>query len=137
MLRLAADENFNNNIVRGLLRRKPDADFVRVQDVCLSGADDPTVLEWAAEQGRAVVSHDVSTLRKHAYERVAAGLRMPGVFEVPNTLSIGLAIEDLLLIVECSLEGLGGAGALPAVVTSAGCLTRRMEHPARRGVLSC
>jgi hypothetical protein len=105
VLRLAADENFNNNIVRGLLRRKPDADFVRVQDVGLSGADDPTVLEWAAEQGRAVVSHDVSTLRKHAYDRVAAGLKMPGVFEVPNTLGIGRAIDDLLLIVECSLEG--------------------------------
>lgn len=105
MLRLAADENFNNNIVRGLLRREPAADFVRVQDAGLSGADDPTVLEWAAQQGRVVVSHDVSTLRKHAYERVAAGLRMPGVFEVPNTLSIGRAIDDLLLIIECSLEG--------------------------------
>jgi len=105
VLRLAADENFNNNIVRGLLRRKPDADIVRVQDAGLSGANDPTVLEWAAEQGRAVVSHDVSTLRKHAYDRVAAGLAMPGVFEVPNTLSISHAIDDLLLIVECSLEG--------------------------------
>lgn len=105
MLRLAADENFNNNIVRGLLRRRPGADLVRVQDVGLSGADDPTVLEWAAEQGRVVVSHDVSTLRNHAYARVAAGLKMPGVFEVPNTLSIGRAIDDLLLIVECSLEG--------------------------------
>ena len=105
MLRLAADENFNNNIVRGVLRRRPDADFVRVQDAGLSGADDPTVLEWAAQQGRVVVSHDVSTLRKHAYERVAAGLRMPGVFEVPNTLSIGRAIDDLELIIECSLEG--------------------------------
>jgi len=105
VLRLAADENFNNNIVRGVLRRRRDADLVRVQDVGLSGADDPTVLEWAAEQGRVVVSHDVSTLRKHAYQRVAAGLRMPGVFEVPNTLSIGRAIDDLLLIIECSLEG--------------------------------
>jgi len=26
MLRLAADENFNNDIIRGLLRRKPDLD---------------------------------------------------------------------------------------------------------------
>jgi hypothetical protein len=26
MLRLAADENFNNDILRGLLRRKPDLD---------------------------------------------------------------------------------------------------------------
>ena len=105
MLRLAADENFNNNIVRGFLRRRPDADFVRVQDVGLSGADDPTVFKWAAEQGRTVVSHDVSTLRKYAYERVAAGLRMPGVFEGPTALSISRAIEDLLLIIECSLEG--------------------------------
>ena len=104
MLRLAADENFNNNIVRGLLRRKPDADFVRVQDAGLSGADDPTVLEWAAAEGRLVVSHDVSTLRKHAYDRVAAGQPMPGVFEVGTSLSIGRVIDDLLLIIECSFE---------------------------------
>jgi len=48
MLQLAADENFNNNIVRGLLRRKSDLDIVRVQDIGLSGADDPKILEWVA-----------------------------------------------------------------------------------------
>ncbi len=48
MLRLVADENFNNDIVRGLLRRKPDLDIVRIQDAGLSGADDPAVLEWAS-----------------------------------------------------------------------------------------
>jgi hypothetical protein len=41
ILRLAADENFNNVIVRGLLRRLPDLDIVRVQDVGRSGTDDP------------------------------------------------------------------------------------------------
>lgn len=35
MLRLAADENFNNDIIRGLLRHKPDLDIVRIQDVGL------------------------------------------------------------------------------------------------------
>ena len=104
-MRLLADENFNNNILRGLVRRKPDIDIVRVQDVGLLRMDDPTVLEWAAQQGRLLLSHDVTTLTKHAYDRLAAGLRMAGVFEVPSTLSIGRAIEDLLLIVECSLEG--------------------------------
>ncbi len=49
MLRLAADENFNGNIVRGLLRRRPDLDIVRIQDVGLAGADDPAILAWAAE----------------------------------------------------------------------------------------
>ncbi len=33
---VAADENFNNDIVRGLLRREPKLDIVRIQDVGLS-----------------------------------------------------------------------------------------------------
>lgn len=105
MLRLAADENFNNDIVRGLLRRRPDLEIVRVQDVGLSGADDPAILEWAAGQGRVLLSHDVSTLTRYAYERVGAGKRMPGIFEVDQNVPIGVAIEDIILIAECSLEG--------------------------------
>ncbi len=69
MLRLAADENFNNDIIRGLVRRKPDIDIIRIQDVGLSGAADPMILEWAAGQGRVLVTHDVSTLTPHAYDR--------------------------------------------------------------------
>ena len=30
---------------------------------------------------------------------------MPGIFVVPQTLAISHAIEDLLLIAECSTEG--------------------------------
>jgi hypothetical protein len=33
MLQFLADENFNGDIVRGLLLRQPDLDLVRVQDV--------------------------------------------------------------------------------------------------------
>jgi hypothetical protein len=87
MLRLVADENFNGDIVRGLLRRKPDLDIVRVQDVGLSGADDRAVLEWAASEGRIVVTHDVSTLAGYAIERVAVSRSMPGVFAVPAELA--------------------------------------------------
>ena len=104
MLHFAADENFNNDIVRGLLRRNPNIDVVRVQDVSLSSTDDPTILEWAAQQGRVLLTHDVSTMTRHAYDRVRAGKPMPGVFEVGEYLSIRQAIEDLLLIAECSRE---------------------------------
>ncbi len=62
MLRFVAGENFNNNIVRALRRRKADLDIVRVQDVGLSGADDPTVLEWAAQEGRVLLTHDVAAM---------------------------------------------------------------------------
>lgn len=104
MLRLATDENFNNDIVRGLWRRKPDVDIVRVQDVGLSGADDPTILKWAAQEGRVLLTHDVTTITRYAYEHVQAGKGMPGVFEVSREVHIGVAIEDILLIAECSLE---------------------------------
>lgn len=102
MLRLAADENFNADIVRGLLRRLPDLDIVRIQDAGLSGADDPAVLDWAAREGRILMTHDISTLVICAFERVAAGQPMPGVFAARSSGAIGSTIEDLLLLAECS-----------------------------------
>lgn len=56
MVGFLADENFNNHIVRGVLRQNPSVDILRIQDVDLSGANDPTVLEWAAQHGRVVVT---------------------------------------------------------------------------------
>ena len=53
MLSFLADENFNGHIVRGLLRRLPTLDLVRIQDVGLSGAEDAEVLEWASRENRA------------------------------------------------------------------------------------
>jgi hypothetical protein len=105
MIRLLADEDFNEHIRHGVLRRNPLVDFARVQDVGLSGAEDPAVLAWAARFGRIVVTHDASTMTRHCYQRVAAGEAIPGVFEVPQSLPIGQAINDLLLLAECSREG--------------------------------
>jgi hypothetical protein len=104
MLKLLADENFNNDIVRGLWRRKSTLDIVRVQDVEVSGADDPTVLEWAAREKRVLLTHDALTITHHAYARVRRGQPMPGVFEVNRFVPVGRAIEDILLLVECSLD---------------------------------
>ena len=103
MLAFLADENFDGNVVRGLLRKKPELDIVRVQDVGLSGADDPNVLTWAANAHRILVTHDVATITRFAYERVEAGLPMPGVLEVKPTLPTGAVIEDILLLAELIL----------------------------------
>jgi hypothetical protein len=105
VLRFAADENFNNDIIRGLLRLIPALDIVSVQDVGLSGKDDPAVLEWAAQDGRVFLTHDVATITRYAYERVRSGKPMPGIFEVSRKVAVGVAIEDLLLVAECSEEG--------------------------------
>ena len=98
----AADENFNGTIVRELLRIKPELSIVRVQDAGLRGAPDPDVLAWAADQQRILLTHDVTTLADAAYQRIIAGLPMPGVFEISSTLALGTALEELALVVECS-----------------------------------
>ena len=105
MLRFAADENFNNHVVRGLRRRNPALDIVRIQDAGLYSADDPTILSWVAREGRILLTHDAATMTRFAYDRVAAGLVMPGVIEIKKTAPAGPVIEDLLLLAECSLEG--------------------------------
>jgi predicted nuclease of predicted toxin-antitoxin system len=105
VLRLAADENFNNDIVRALRRHKPDIDIVSVQDTGLRGADDPTILAWAASEGRVLFTHDVSTMSDFAYDRINRGELMPGVFAISREVAIRQAIEDILLLVECSHEG--------------------------------
>lgn len=102
MLRLLADENFNNLIVRGLRQRCPELDLVRVQDVGLYNVDDPGILDWAAQENRIVLTHDVKTMKDFAYDRVLARLPMPGVFEIKKDTPIGPMIEELVLLVECS-----------------------------------
>src|SRR5438874_13102276 len=115
MLRLLADENFNDDIVRGLLLRQPDLDMVRVQDVGLAGADDPDILAWAAENNRIVLTHDRATMADYAYERVAAREGMPGVFILNDRFPVGQAIQEILLMVGCSeqAEWSGRAGHRP------------------------
>lgn len=79
-------------------------DIVRIQDVGLSGVDDPTVLEWTAREGRVLLTHDVATITRYAYDRVRDGKPMPGVFEVDRGLPSGFVIEEVLLA-EYSLDG--------------------------------
>lgn len=103
-MRFVTDENFDNRILRGLLRLKPDLDIVRAQDTEISGADDPTLLEWTAKEGRILLTHDVETMVNFAYQRVAANLPLPGVFEIRDTVPIGEVINELILIIEASDE---------------------------------
>lgn len=102
MLLLLADEDFDNDIVRGVFRRLPGAALVRVQDVGLAGRPDADVLEWAAQNGRVLLTHDVNTMLTQAYERLAADLPMTGVFAARQSLPVGQVIEEIALLAEYS-----------------------------------
>ena len=114
MIAFLADEDFDNDIVRGVLLRLSDLDMVCVQDVSLLGESDPVVLEWAAREKRVLLTHDIRTMRRYAYLRLEAGLPMPGVFVVPQSLPVGQAINEVLLLAECSLQPPGVAATILA-----------------------
>ena len=71
----------------------------------IRGATDPVVLEWAASEGRVLLTHDVTTMGTAAYERIAAGMAMPGVFFVGWRYPTGRAIDALELLVGASIDG--------------------------------
>jgi hypothetical protein len=100
VLKLLTDENFDGDIVRGMLRRLPDLDLVRVQDVGLAKTPDPAILAWAAGEQRILLTHDRDTVPGFAYDRVRGGERMLGVFLVSDQMPKGQAIDQLLLAVE-------------------------------------
>ncbi len=104
MLRLLADENFNFDIVRGLRLRKPELDIVTVFEIGLAAADDPSLLAWAAEHDRVLLTHDRATMSDHAYERVAAAAAMPGVFILNDRFPVGKSIDEILPTIECSQQ---------------------------------
>lgn len=103
MLRLGTDADVSGRVYRALLRELPELDLVRVQDAGLRTAEDPNVLAWAAAEGRILLTRDRRTMVGFAYQRVKAGLPMPGVFVIrdrPN--QIGLMIEEILVPILCS-----------------------------------
>jgi predicted nuclease of predicted toxin-antitoxin system len=102
VIRFAADQNLNNNIVRGVRRRNPLIDIVRLEEAGLSRADDSAVLEWAAREKRILLTHDVTTITRYAMERLRAGQAMSGVFEISIAAAIREVIDDILLLAELS-----------------------------------
>ena len=56
MAKFAADENFNNRILRGVMRLEPALNVVRVQDTEAADTGDEAILEWAAKEGRVLLT---------------------------------------------------------------------------------
>lgn len=78
--------------------------FETIQNFGLRGKSDPEILAFAAENDFVIATHDVNTIPKFAYERIASDLKMPGIIIVSELLPIGLAIDELEILVRCSRQ---------------------------------
>lgn len=96
--RFLADNDLDEHIITGVLRREPLIEFVRARDLGLDRAPDPEILTAAAENGFGVVSHDVNTMPGHARARTASGGHTAGLFMVRQRDPIEPVIDSLVLI---------------------------------------
>ncbi len=101
MIAFLADQNFNQGILDGLALRDAALQITLARRVGLAASPDPEVLEWAAVYELVLLTHDRRTIPAFAYSRVEAGLAMPGVFLVSDDMSIGQAIDELLIAAHC------------------------------------
>ena len=104
MLRLLTDENVNHRIVRALWRRLPALDCISVRSSGMTGFSDDWILEYAANEGRIVITHDIRTMPAHATDRIKKNLYLPGLIVVPDTLDIATAVNDLEVLIVCATE---------------------------------
>ena len=108
-----ADENFDNDILRGIRRRVAAFDVIRSQDVDeISGLDDPAVLAWATTNGRVVLTHDLSTMIPAMQEQVKRFASCSPIVFARDSLPVSLVIEEILLLDECSIEPDWAAGVI-------------------------
>ena len=97
-LRFLADADLNQAIVAGVRERERALDFMTANEANLEGRSDPEVLEFAATQGRILVSHDTSTMPVHFSQRMRARGASPGVLLVRQRASVGQIVDALLLV---------------------------------------
>lgn len=108
-----ADENLRNAIIRGILRQAPAFDIVRAQDIPeIASRDDLALLKFATLSGRIVVTHDLSTMIPAMHEQIRLASYCTPILLVPDSLDIGSAIQDLLLLDQFSVEADWEAGVL-------------------------
>lgn len=103
MISILADEHIPRSLLRAVEARVVDADLVRLQDVGLRSVDDDFVLEWSADNSRIILTEDKSTLVPRAHDRVANGQAMPGVLVIRPGAESSKLLDDLVMILECSL----------------------------------
>jgi len=96
-VRFQADADLNAEIVAGVLRQEASIDFQTADEAHLRQLPDPEVLALAAHEHRILVTHDRRTMPRHFADFIRQH-SSPGVFVIAQTVSVRVAIEELVLV---------------------------------------
>lgn len=101
-MKLLTDEHIPPALARGIRRALGEVDVLELRHTDLLGAGDPEVLDFAAREGRILITRDASTIPEFAFKRLEQGKLMPGVFIWRRRAALGLVLEDLILTLQAS-----------------------------------
>ena len=96
-VRFQADADLSAEIVAGVLRWEPSIDFQTADAANLHRLPDPEALALAAQENRILVTHDRRTMPRHFAECILHH-SSPGVLIIAQTVSVRVAIEELVLV---------------------------------------
>jgi hypothetical protein len=96
--RFLADEDLRYSIVKAVRQLEPTLEIRTVIEEGQSSATDADVLEYAWQHSWIVVSHDVSTMKAAAEERLQAGEHIHGLFLAAQSRRTRVITDSLILI---------------------------------------
>jgi uncharacterized protein with PIN domain len=102
MLRILIDQDFDHDILRGIVRRLPKLDYATAFESGLSELEDKKLLLWASQNKRILLTHDRRTMPTHFVKLLEQDNNLSGVFIVPRRMPIAQAIDELEIIITCS-----------------------------------
>lgn len=100
-VRFLADQNLNDDIISGVLRRLPEIDFETAYEADLEQASDAEVLSFAAREGKLLVTHDRKTMPIH-FGKLIETQNSAGVLIISQNCEVARAIEELIWVWEAS-----------------------------------
>ena len=103
MLRILIDQDFDHDILRGLIRRLSELNFETAFNAGLSEVEDQELILWATTNRRILLTHDRKTMPGHFATLLEQNKTLTGVIIIPRRLPIAQAIDELEIIISCSM----------------------------------
>ncbi|MDE0636887.1 MAG: DUF5615 family PIN-like protein [Candidatus Poribacteria bacterium] len=106
MRRYLLDEHIPPVYQTQLLYHEPSLTVLAIGDegAPAISTSDPEILKWCEKHDFSLVTNNRKSIPQHLVDHLAAGHHVPGIFTINLDVSIGLIIEQLILIAGASYE---------------------------------
>ena len=106
MRRFLIDENISPRYRTQLVYHEPSLTVLVIGDegAPARGTPDPEILEWCEQNQFSLITNNRESMPQHLSDHLLTGHHVPGIFTINRKVSMGLIIDQLILIAGASNE---------------------------------